>query len=63
MIDRKKLKRLLLTIKAKTSGVLVAMPSTIQGLSGWYMAPNGNDIFYFVHDEFVSTFFAFILVF
>ena len=37
-------------LSAKQSGVLIAMKHTIQGESGWYLAPNGS-VFYFVLDN------------
>ena len=52
-LERSKLRRLVLTLKARSSGVLMAMPNTAQGSSGWYSAPTG-EIFYFIHDDEVS---------
>lgn len=52
-IGRRKVHRVVRTMQAMRSGVLVAMPTTTQGESGWYAGPTG-DIFYFIHDQQVS---------
>ena len=49
-IGRARVLRTRNVLSAKQSGVLIAMKHTIQGESGWYLAPNGS-VFYFVLDN------------
>jgi hypothetical protein len=49
-IGRARVTRTRNVMSAKQSGVLIAMKHTVQGESGWYLAPNGF-VFYFILDN------------